>query len=110
RDLVRSSPDGSYLLKERAWVEHEGYGPLFVVDGLSGIEVASGMTTRLPGRLRDGWVHVRELDRDVWFGPWMGTASGVYLPSVSGKGRVVGLERIEEIESAVPLGQRGNEI
>lgn len=110
-DEVRFSPDGSLLFHEKRWEELDYDALVNVSEGLvSAIEVATGKSNQIPGLLADGSVFGYSGLFWEWFGPWMGTAPGVYFPWFHTEGHLLGLGEPIVLEPMKPRSIRGSHV
>lgn len=110
-DEIRFSSDGALLFLEKRWFQVYDHWIEIAGDGtLDVVEVETGKVHRLPGTISDPWIFVHSGLGYVWYGPWMGTAPGVFLPSIDGSGHLLGFGDPIRLDSTWPRMGRGNEV
>lgn len=110
-DAIRLSPDASFVMHEKRWVE---YGDHTFEDRgenvVSVLPIDGKPPVRLPGGLVDTWYFGGVGGGWSWYGPWMATAPGVFLPGVEGAAHLLGLDGPVGFDFLLAKAIRGNHL
>lgn len=110
-DAIRLSPDASLVLYEKRWV---AYGDHTVENQgenvVSVLPIDGEQPVQLPGSLGEAWYFGGVGGGWSWYGPWMATAPGVFLPGIEGSAHLLGIDEPVGFDFLLAKALRGNHL